>query len=74
MPEYRITDKAGEYIAGRKAGKPGDKVFLTEREAAHDLRVGALAKALDEIHPTPAPEPEPEPERKPGGKKGGVSA
>ena len=42
MPEYRITEKAGPYIAGRKSTGPGTTVFLTPREAGHDLRVGAI--------------------------------
>lgn len=70
MPDYRVTDKAGTHIAGRLHDGPGSKVYLTEREAAHDLRVGALAAVLEEIHPDPAPEPEDRPKPK----KGGASA
>ncbi len=49
MPLYQITDKAGPYVAGRVNEGAGTTIFLTEREAAHDLRVGSIV---------PAPEPQ----------------
>lgn len=46
MPEYRITEKAGEYVAGRKSTGAGTTMFLTPREAGHDLRVGAIEPVM----------------------------
>jgi hypothetical protein len=45
VPEYRITEKAGPQVAGRKNPGKGMTIFLTPREAAHDLRVGAIELA-----------------------------
>lgn len=61
MPEYRITNAAGPYVAGRRNTGAGTKLFLTPREAAHDLRVGALEVA-------PPPEPPAAPPKRKGGR------
>ncbi len=69
MPEYQITDKAGPYVAGRRNTGTGTKMFLTPREAEHDLRTGALIKAA----PTEVP-PVAQSGRGRGRSRGGASA
>lgn len=61
MPEYRITEKAGPYVAGRANLGVGHTIFLTPREAAHDVRLGTL----EEVRPKAAPQAK---------KKGGQAA
>ncbi|SON55817.1 hypothetical protein HDIA_2276 [Hartmannibacter diazotrophicus] len=39
---FRITDKAGEYIAGKRRVPGAETVMLTAREAAYDLSLGTL--------------------------------
>ena len=55
MKDYIITERAGPYVAGRRNPGAGTVLSLTQRAAAHDLRVGALQISR------PAPEPEAEP-------------
>lgn len=40
--KFTVTDKAGSHIAGMKNPGAGETITLTEREAAHDLRSGAI--------------------------------
>jgi hypothetical protein len=63
MPEYRITKLAGPVVAGRANTGAGTTMFLTPREAAHDLRVGAI-EAASKAAPAPLAAPK---------KKGGAS-
>lgn len=42
MPTYRVTKEAGPRIAGLPNPGEGVEITLTERAAAHDLRVGAI--------------------------------
>lgn len=43
--QYLVTGRAGPYIAGRRSPGAGHVIVLSTREAAHDLRVGALVPA-----------------------------
>jgi len=42
MKRYAITEKAGPMVAGRNNTGVGTILTLAEKEAAHDVRVGAL--------------------------------
>lgn len=59
MPEYRITKDAGPFVAGRRNTGAGTTMFLTPREAAHDLRVGALEEIRRKAAKKPAADTEP---------------
>jgi len=55
MPRYAITEKAGRFVAGQSNTGVGSILTLSERQAAHELRLGSL-RPLD----IPAPEVEAE--------------
>lgn len=42
LKNYRVTRKAGRYVGGQRSPGVGRTVMLSERQAAHDLRTGAL--------------------------------
>ena len=44
MPYYRITDKAGQWVAGKRV-RVGDVLELTERQAEHEFRLGTITPA-----------------------------
>jgi len=48
MPRYIVTKSAGPYVAGLRNPGAGIVLYLTERQAAHDLRLGSLASRMDE--------------------------
>lgn len=39
---FRITDKAGEYIAGKRRVRGAETIMLTSREAAYELSLGTI--------------------------------
>lgn len=45
MPLYRITERAGRFVAGHTNTGVGTTIELTERAAAHELRLGTLVPA-----------------------------
>ena len=47
MPRYVITKSAGSYVAGLRNPGAGKILDLTERQAAHELRLGSLAAKID---------------------------
>lgn len=47
MPRYIVTKSAGPYIAGQRNPGAGKFLDLTERQAAHELRLGSLAATMD---------------------------
>lgn len=52
MPEYIVTEKAGQKISGKLSPGAGNPIELTEEQAAHYLREGMI-----EVPPPPAPAP-----------------
>lgn len=42
MKSYVVTPLAGPFVAGRRNAGTGETLTLSDREAAHDLRLGAL--------------------------------
>jgi hypothetical protein len=42
MPRYAITEKAGRFVAGQTNTGVGTVLTLTEKQAAHELRLGSL--------------------------------
>lgn len=45
MPLYSITEQAGRFVAGHTNTGVGTTIELTERAAAHELRLGTLVPA-----------------------------
>jgi len=41
---FRITEKAGRFVAGRNNTGVGTPLLLSRREAQHDVRLGALVE------------------------------
>ncbi len=65
MPYYVITEFAGDYVAGRRSPGKDVKLFLSEAEAEHDLRVGSLrlwGESLDVYKKRAEEASEPEPD------------
>lgn len=62
MPRYAITEKAGRFVAGTNNTGVGTVLNLTEKQAEHEVRLGAL-------RPLDGPKPEPV-EQKPEGQTG----
>jgi hypothetical protein len=52
MPRYAITEKAGRFVAGTNNTGVGTVLNLTEKQAEHEVRLGAL-------RPLDGPQPEP---------------
>lgn len=52
MPRYAITEKAGRFVAGTNNTGVGTVLNLTEKQAEHEVRLGAL-------RPLDGPKPEP---------------
>ena len=52
MPRYAITEKAGRFVAGTNNTGVGTVLTLTEKQAEHEVRLGAL-------QPLDGPKPEP---------------
>lgn len=42
MPAYRITSKAGRFVAGRSNTGAGSILFLTAKEAEYELSLGTI--------------------------------
>lgn len=42
MPRYAITERAGPFVAGIRNTGVGTVLELSERQAAHELRLGTL--------------------------------
>lgn len=72
MKRYAITEKAGRFVAGQTNTGVGTVLTLTDKQAAHELRLGTL-RALDTAAPqeTPKPAPEERPATKPATKPDG---
>lgn len=47
MPEYRITEKAGRFVAGRNNNGAGTSLFLSEKEAEYELTLGTIVPATE---------------------------
>ena len=47
MPRYIVTKTAGPYVAGLRNPGAGKILDLTERQAAHELRLGSLVPSLE---------------------------
>ena len=47
MPRYAITERAGPFVAGIRNTGVGTVLDLTERQAEHELRLGALVRLPD---------------------------
>ena len=56
MSDYIITEKAGRFVAGMRNPGAGVTIKLSDRQAAHDLRVGALRRAGEPALGASAPE------------------
>jgi hypothetical protein len=55
MPRYIITERAGRFVAGQTNTGVGTVLELTERAAAHELRLGTLvAPAEAQVADQPA--------------------
>lgn len=54
MPRYAITEKAGRMVAGTNNIGVGAVLNLTEKQAAHELRLGSL-RLLDVQRPDDMP-------------------
>ena len=67
MPRYAITEKAGPFVAAHRNTGVGTILHLSERQAAHELRLGTLT-ALDKASAPVTPD-EPAGERKSKPKK-----
>lgn len=63
MPRFAITEKAGRFVAGQTNTGVGTVLTLTEKQAEHEVRLGAL-------RPLDGPKPEPV-EQKPEGQTEG---
>jgi len=66
MPRYAITEKAGPFVAGFRNPGVGTVLELSDRQAAHELRLGTLIdltipSALSEPQQQEAGNPVPEP-------------
>ena len=68
MPRYAITEKAGPFVAGFRNPGVGTVLELSDRQAAHELRLGTLidlsvppAAAGPFPQETDSPLPEPPP-------------
>ncbi|MBY0400958.1 hypothetical protein K2X89_11725 [Myxococcota bacterium] len=48
MKEYRITEKAGRFVAGRNSVGAGTSIFLTDKEAEYELSLGTIVPAEPE--------------------------
>ena len=68
MPRYAITERAGPFVAGFRNSGVGTVLELSERQAAHELRLGtlidlsvppAVAEQLPQETGSPLPEPPP---------------
>ncbi len=58
MPRYIITERAGRFVAGHTNTGVGTTLDITERAAAHEVRLGTLIPEVATIEPVaPAPEP-----------------
>ena len=55
MNRYAITEKAGRFVAGQTNTGVGTVLTLTEKQAAHELRLGTL-RALDTVAAKGTPE------------------
>lgn len=42
MKEYQVTPLAGPFVAARRNPGAGQTIVLTERQAAHELRLGTI--------------------------------
>ena len=58
MPRYAITEKAGRFVAGRNNIGAGSVLNLTEKQAAHEVRLGTL-RLLDLQRPDDQPKAKP---------------
>jgi hypothetical protein len=56
--DYEVTERAGEYVAGRKVSV-GDILSLTERVAAYEVALGSLVKVGASPPPPPIFSPGP---------------
>lgn len=72
---YKITTKAGKYVAGRKNPGAGSVLTLTDKQAEQPLRDGAIVPE-GQASVAPAADPEPstdkqakQPARKPAADK-----
>ena len=68
MPRYAITERAGPFVAGYRNPGVGTVLELSDRQAAHELRLGtlidltipsALSGAQQQEAGSPVPEPSP---------------
>ncbi len=61
MPRYIITERAGRFVAGHTNTGVGTALDLTERAAAHEVRLGTLmpASGATQEQASPAPVVEP---------------
>lgn len=66
MREYRITTKAGRWVAGQTNNGAGTSIWLTERQATYELAQGTIVPAEPDPEPeadqAPAPAPVPGPD------------
>lgn len=79
MPRYIITERAGRFVAGHTNTGVGTALELTERAAAHEVRLGTLVPASGATQaqvslapvsaPTPAPAPDDDRDDDPPAKK-----
>ena len=42
MKEYKITAKAGRFVAGQNNTGNGTSIWLSDKQAAHELRLGSI--------------------------------
>lgn len=68
MPRYAITERAGPFVAGFRNSGVGTVLELSDRQAAHELRLGtlidlsvppAVSGPLPQQTGNPLPEPPP---------------
>jgi hypothetical protein len=59
MPRYAVTAKAGRFVAGTNNRGVGTILELTEKQAAHELRLGTIVPVGADAKETDHPEKEP---------------
>ncbi len=47
MPRYAITERAGPFVAAHRNTGVGTVLDVTERQAAHELRLGTLVRLTE---------------------------
>ena len=68
MKEYKITAKAGRFVAGQNNTGNGTSIWLSDRQAAHELRLGSIVAVNGEEAKKPSRRGKAKPASKTAGK------